>query len=65
MNDNRTITICLSAVAAVGLIVLGSCEIYQSSLIADMVKSGADPVRAACAFSPDKRNNPACLTVQP
>lgn len=60
METDRFFLVCFSVMVCVAILTIGSCEIYQASLVADMVKGGADPVRASCAFTVDKKSNPAC-----
>jgi hypothetical protein len=51
----------VTAMVCVLSMTIGACEMYQSGLIAEMVKAGADPARARCAFAHEPRQNPACL----
>ncbi|MCZ2113910.1 MAG: hypothetical protein LC131_08765 [Anaerolineae bacterium] len=53
MEDNRFLMNAWRTVAAafaVLVLTIGGCSAYRSSLVADMVKAGADPIKAHCAI---------------
>ena len=54
MDDDHTLRPILLTVVAVILILVGvpaSCVWHNSSVISEMVKNRADPLKAACAIS--------------
>ncbi len=55
MDDNKfwlRMTKLVMGGMMLGILALGTCTAYESKLIKDMVKDGADPIMARCAISP-------------
>lgn len=40
----------ISALTAVGILMMGGCTCYETAKVAEMVAGGADPIAARCAL---------------
>lgn len=60
MDFDRLFTIIVATVLCVIVVSASSCSINRTSKIAEMVKGGADPIRAACALR-GEGSEPICV----
>ena len=63
MNENQFYALCWKIVATcviVLILTIGGCEAYTRSLVADAIKSGADPLKVACAINGSSGTNTIC-----
>jgi hypothetical protein len=51
---------CVAAVLVTLIVSVASCTAYQSHTVLEMVKGGADPVKAGCVYAVG--SNAMCLT---
>ena len=53
-RDLRDALIFIGALALLALVIIGSCGIYyghRNHLVAEMVRSGVNPIQAKCAYT--------------
>ncbi len=52
-----------AAVIAVIVMTIGGCNVHQQRAVVQMVKNGADPLRASCALGLVERAETRCATL--
>lgn len=67
MNENEfwiTVYKLIALVVCTLILIVGGCSIHQQAMVVELVKTGADPIKANCGIMGPQSSNTAAICAQ-